>query len=178
MHIIKGLFTYLSFCLCEAECRSLYVEQNKGEGGGGEGAESNSDKDRLWMRMYHYSGEQLHGMTVTSRRSSNSPPRRGGWRPPSNTMFLGFPRVSTPNRTSIVQPLLHSPPTGHADWQTPGPSIAIVCISCIRCGLIMWVSKRMIAIVMDLLLRLKTFSLVFSYLSSRSGLAEFCLLGI
>ena len=39
----------------------LYVEQNKGDGGGGDGAEGNSDKDRLWMRMYHFSGEQLHG---------------------------------------------------------------------------------------------------------------------
>jgi len=35
--------------------------QNKGDGGGGEGAESNSDKDRMWMRMYHFTGEQLHG---------------------------------------------------------------------------------------------------------------------
>jgi len=41
------------------------VEQNKGDGGGGEGAESNSDKDRLWMRLYHFSGEQLHGIIIT-----------------------------------------------------------------------------------------------------------------
>jgi len=39
----------------------LYVEQSKGDGGGGDGAEGNSDKDRMWMRMYHFSGEQLRG---------------------------------------------------------------------------------------------------------------------
>jgi len=45
------------------------VVQNKGEGGGGDGAESNSDKDRLWMRMYHFSGEQLHGKTASAHRN-------------------------------------------------------------------------------------------------------------
>ena len=44
----------------------LNVVQNKGDGGGGDGGESNSDKDRLWMRMYHFSGEQLHGKPSTN----------------------------------------------------------------------------------------------------------------
>jgi len=67
---------------------------------------------------------------IWQRPNQPLPLKLGVGTPPCNTMFLGFPRVSTQNRISAD----FTPPTSVTDRQTLRSSIAIVRIACIRCG--------------------------------------------